>query len=416
MSGLASIFAPSNAEKFKRVDLPVTAPRVKRARREEQEEEEGDDAEDGVAWKKRSRMEDSLDLGSPDKKKKPKHEKRKKEAIEKINKKNGSDALDAVEKSFVAALKRQRPVEEEEAVEAGAGGQAAGVGGEMAAPEGSTKEQNERTVFAGNIPVLYTVKKLKTYFKEFGTVASIRLRSVPFEGIAVDQKGNQDLVRKVAVNTGKIGAQKGSLNAYIVFESEACATAALAANNRMIGDRHLRVDRVTPTLFDPKLTVFLGGLPYYADEENLREHFAAALANGQDDIASVRIVRDPETLVCKGIGYVLLGNTEAVFKALTLNKSLYRKRELRVSTCGKRTKKTEAKKSDGKALAAGEEPSKKREKRPKEKKGAERRVDSKIKIKREILGRKKAKKNSKPKKTKQLGGVIKRAIKLSNAK
>lgn len=45
-----------------------------------------------------------------------------------------------------------------------------------------------------------------------------------------------------------------------------------------------------------------------------------ALPNGQDDIVSVRIVRDPINLVCKGIGYILLSGTDAVFKALTLNK------------------------------------------------------------------------------------------------
>ena len=35
---------------------------------------------------------------------------------------------------------------------------------------------------------------------------------------------------------------------------------------------------------------------------------------------SVRIVRDPASLVCKGVGYILLSGTDAVFKALTLNK------------------------------------------------------------------------------------------------
>lgn len=82
-------------------------------------------------------------------------------------------------------------------------------------------------------------------------------------------------MRKVAVNSGKLGSQKGSINAYIVFENKESVGAALAANNRMLGDRHLRVDRSTPTLFDPKSTIFIGGLPYYADEEKLREHFAA---------------------------------------------------------------------------------------------------------------------------------------------
>jgi RNA recognition motif-containing protein len=64
------------------------------------------------------------------------------------------------------------------------------------------------------------------------------------------------------------------LNAYVKFKSEESVAAALKLNNEVLGERHLRVDRATPTLFDPKCTVFLGGLPFYADEEQLRVFFA----------------------------------------------------------------------------------------------------------------------------------------------
>ena len=43
-------------------------------------------------------------------------------------------------------------------------------------------------------------------------------------------------------------------------------TAALQANNEVWGTRHLRVDRMNPTLFDTKRSVFIGSLPHYADE------------------------------------------------------------------------------------------------------------------------------------------------------
>ena len=36
-------------------------------------------------------------------------------------------------------------------------------------------------------------------------------------GAPVDKNGDQDLVRKVCVNSKKFGDQKGSFNAYIVF-------------------------------------------------------------------------------------------------------------------------------------------------------------------------------------------------------
>lgn len=126
---------------------------------------------------------------------------------------------------------------------------------------------------------------------------SVRLRSVPIAGTAVDEPGNQKLVRIVCAHTRKFGEQKGSFNAYIVFKvcvlllSPMCTVVtynvyscylqevesiakALSANNTIMGKRHLRVDTCTPSLFDPKCSLFLGGLPHYADEEELREHFA----------------------------------------------------------------------------------------------------------------------------------------------
>jgi len=209
----------------------------------------------------------------------------------------------------------------------------------------STEVTDEnRTIFVGNISLSATVKSLKKYFREFGEVESVRLRSVPIAGVAVDEKGNQSLVKKVCSNSRMFGDQKGSFNAYIVFGSVTSATAALAANNRMLDGRHLRVDSAKATHFDPKLTVFLGSLPHYADEEELRTHFAKSLPNGQDDIESLRLIRDQETLVGKGIGYLLLKNQDAVIRMLSLTQDKFKKREIRISACGKRTKRTEKRK------------------------------------------------------------------------
>lgn len=43
------------------------------------------------------------------------------------------------------------------------------------------------------------------------------------------------------------------------------------------------------------------------------------LPNKQEDIEAVRLIRDPETLVGKGIGYLLLRDRDAVMKALSLH-------------------------------------------------------------------------------------------------
>jgi len=86
-------------------------------------------------------------------------------------------------------------------------------------------------------------------------------------------------VKKVCANTKKFGEQKGSFNAYVVYKDKSFVELALVANNRVIDGRHLRVDKSTPSLFDPKLTVFVGSLSHYTDEELLRQHFAKVIKN-----------------------------------------------------------------------------------------------------------------------------------------
>jgi hypothetical protein len=45
-----------------------------------------------------------------------------------------------------------------------------------------------------------------------------------------------------------------------------------------------------------------------------------ALPNRHDDIEGLRIIRDPSTLVGKGIGYLLFKDRDCVHKALALHK------------------------------------------------------------------------------------------------
>jgi nucleolar protein 12 len=254
---------------------------------------------------------------------------------------------------------------------------------------------------------------------------------VPISGAKVDEAGNQNLVRKVCVNSKQFGEQKGSFNAYVRFGDAISATEALQANNSLFGSRHVRVDRVHPTLFDPRRSIFLGNLPHYADEEELREYFAKSLANGHDDIEGLRIIRDPNTLVGKGIGYLLLKDRDAVFKALQLDKSVFKKRwALRVSVCGKRTKRDHAREDQSRgdserSTASDDERASSRVAISKAKvtdkspvvsinaSYAMKRIKMKSSSTRNQLLKERNQKNSK--KGKRLGGVIKRAMKASRA-
>ena len=57
----------------------------------------------------------------------------------------------------------------------------------------------------GNLPASFNPKKVKAVFKEYGTVESVRIRSVAVQGMAVDKAGDQ--VRSAAnrVHQGGIG-------------------------------------------------------------------------------------------------------------------------------------------------------------------------------------------------------------------
>lgn len=187
--------------------------------------------------------------------------------------------------------------------------------------EGQRSHQDaENTVFVGNLPISMDEKAVSRFFRECGDIASVRLRSIPVEGTKIDDPGNQNLVKKVCKEQGKIGKQKGSLNAYVVFKEPSSIATALAMNNNVIAGRHIRVDLATPTLFDPSRTLFIGNLPFLADEEELRSFIADRLPGGDEEVEGVRIVRDQETLIGKGIAYVLLRSRDAVISGLAINK------------------------------------------------------------------------------------------------
>lgn len=154
------------------------------------------------------------------------------------------------------------------------------------------------------------------------------------------------MMRKVCANTGKIltDTPKKSAQGYVVFEAIESVEKALKLNNTIYQSHTIRVDHATPTV-EPSRSVFVGNLPYGADEETLRDHFLESLMDGEDlnesegcAISGIRIVRDKETQKCKGFGYVTVRDATLVPLALQLHGSTYLKRELRVMVCGKRFK------------------------------------------------------------------------------
>lgn len=201
-----------------------------------------------------------------------------------------------------------------------------------------TEDEEKRTVFVGNLPLSFVQRKRKLdqIFQDCGKIQSSRLRSIATEGVKVppQQAGNQNLVAKVSVNTNQINASaKKSITGYVVFADEASVELALEKNNLEISEggerRHIRVDRVKPQ-YDASRSIFVGNLPYAADEEVLFRTF--------ENVEAVRIVRDNQTHQCKGFGYVLFQDKAGAAAALQRKEVKFMGRILRIRVCGKRFK------------------------------------------------------------------------------
>ncbi|XP_040092266.1 RNA-binding protein 34-like isoform X1 [Oryx dammah] len=179
--------------------------------------------------------------------------------------------------------------------------------------------KNERTVFVGNLPVTCKKKRLKSFFKEYGQIESVRFRSlVCFPSLKVRH------LKMYCMR--KIHPDQKNINAYVVFKDESAATKALERNGAQFAEGfRVRVDLATETSSRDKRSVFVGNLPYKVEEPAVEKHFLAC-----GNVVAVRIVRDQVTGVGRGFGYVLFENTDAVHLALKLNNSELMGRKLRV--------------------------------------------------------------------------------------
>ncbi|KAM6432641.1 RNA-binding protein 34 [Rhynochetos jubatus] len=204
-----------------------------------------------------------------------------------------------------------------------------GAGSAVTEQEGKAADGrvNRRTVFVGNLPVGCTAQTLKSLFKEYGQIKSIRFRSlIPAEDTSS---------KKLAAIKHKLHPNAKFVNAYVVFKEECDAIKALNKNGTEIASGfHIRVDiAARNSSHDNKRSVFLGNLSYDISDDAVREHFSVCGA-----VVAVRIVRDRRTGLGKGFGYVLFENTDAVHLALKLNESVLLGRKIRVKRCGEKWK------------------------------------------------------------------------------
>lgn len=136
--------------------------------------------------------------------------------------------------------------------------------------------------------------------------------------------------RKSAFLARKLHSGREVLNAYIVFEKKEAADKATELNGVVFMDKHLRVDGADNNKqHDRKRSVFLGGLPFETEDEELWEFFKEC-----GEIESVRVVRDSKTNVGKGFGYVQFRDRDSVESALALTDKKFRdKTKIRINRC-----------------------------------------------------------------------------------
>ncbi|OCF43374.1 nucleolar protein 12 [Kwoniella heveanensis CBS 569] len=191
--------------------------------------------------------------------------------------------------------------------------------------------------------------------------------------VFIDAKGK----RKVAFIKKDFHSELASCNAYVVFAYphpersanvapvmdpfEAAAAVIAAANGSTFLERTIRVDSLRlpsavalasagnalakrdawlPKGTDPKKSLFVGGLEYAAKDEDVRSFFEELVKSERGPaedkwVVGVRIVRDNETQLGKGFGYVHFSDRESVDEILAMDASKIRfaKRTLRVQPC-----------------------------------------------------------------------------------
>ena len=181
----------------------------------------------------------------------------------------------------------------------------------------------KRTIFIGNIPSKCSRKDIKNLLKGHGSIETIRLRSVKVT--------SGDRPTMVAKRTHKQLQEDSTFNAYVVFSSETEAKECLCLNGTLIHGRHLRVDKVDKgkNPQDNQRSVFVGNIPFTADEEKLREVFSPC-----GNIEAVRIIRDSKSGLGKGFGYIMFADKAGVMFSIRQNQKLkIDGRVLRVSRC-----------------------------------------------------------------------------------
>nr|XP_031845660.1 nucleolar protein 12-like [Nomia melanderi] len=203
-------------------------------------------------------------------------------------------------------------------------------------------KEDKRTIFVGNLPKEVMKKQLRKQFNKFGDIDTIRIRGIVGKSMKMS--------KRVAAIKKDIHPKLKAVFAYIRYNSEESAKAALSMNGKVFNGNYLRVDLASTSheKHDVKKSVFVGNLNFNIDENTLWKYF-----KGCGEIESVRLVRDNKTGIGKGFGYINFKTEDAVALALELHGTKISNREIRVKPCNESNKKDKTKR-DRRSHSKGE--------------------------------------------------------------
>lgn len=182
---------------------------------------------------------------------------------------------------------------------------------------------SKSTLFVGNLPksMLFSTSQqniLRDLFGKHGSVISIRFPSA---------LSKYQTTKKFKVVDEKLK----SISAYVVMDNPESALKCLQENSSLFCGRHIKVDvSDSNPETNSKKSIFIGNLSFDIDEENIWKMFESC-----GKITGVRMIRDKETGVGKGFGYVSFAQKESTTLALQLNGSKCQGRPIRITKCAK---------------------------------------------------------------------------------
>jgi len=194
-------------------------------------------------------------------------------------------------------------------------------------------EHLDKRLVVANLPTSTTRQELRELFERFGTVHRARL--------FVNSKG---VFRGVG---------------FVTFENEAEFQEALKVSGMEFNKQTLRVEKADPPPKKKEVSVFVGGLPFTAEEAKIRKHFKSC-----GDIKDVRMQEDRVRKKFNGIAFIQFKTEEAAKAALKLDRSAFGGRSLLVKMANPK-KKPLPKKEKGDSGSAGQENKKKGKKEQK---------------------------------------------------